>query len=42
MQYYKDGFRGGNPDVKQAAPDRRNRGVKADILLDSIMSIFMH
>lgn len=27
MQFYKDGFRGGNPDVKQAAPNRRNRGV---------------
>ncbi|MBL8340283.1 MAG: FAD-dependent monooxygenase [Rubrivivax sp.] len=27
MQFYKDGFRGGNPDVKQAAPSRRNRGV---------------
>ncbi|MEY2874232.1 MAG: 3-(3-hydroxy-phenyl)propionate/3-hydroxycinnamic acid hydroxylase [Pseudomonadota bacterium] len=27
MQFYKDGFRGGNPDVKQAAPHRRNRGV---------------
>ena len=27
MQFYKDGFRGGNPDVKQAAPGRRNRGV---------------
>jgi phenol 2-monooxygenase len=27
MQFYKDGFRGGSPDVKQAAPNRRNRGV---------------
>ena len=27
MQFYKDGFRGGNPDVKQAAPNRRNRGL---------------
>ncbi len=27
MQFYKDGFRGGNPDVRQAAPHRRNRGV---------------
>jgi phenol 2-monooxygenase (NADPH) len=27
MQFYKDGFRGGSPDVKQAAPGRRNRGV---------------
>ena len=27
MQFYKDGFRGGNPDIKQAAPNRRTRGV---------------
>ncbi|WP_425258689.1 FAD-dependent monooxygenase [Rubrivivax sp. RP6-9] len=27
MQFYKDGFRGGSPDVRQAAPHRRNRGV---------------
>lgn len=27
MQFYKNGFRGGNPDIKQAAPNRRNRGV---------------
>lgn len=39
MQFYKDGFRGGNPDVKQAAPHRRNRGVneplpeKVDVLI---------
>jgi len=26
MQFYKDGFRGGNPDVREAAPNRRNRG----------------
>lgn len=26
MQFYKNGFRGGNPDVRQAAPNRRNRG----------------
>lgn len=26
MQFYKNGFRGGNPDVKEAAPRRRNRG----------------
>ncbi len=26
MQFYRDGFRGGNPDVKPAAPNRRNRG----------------
>ncbi|ODS92962.1 MAG: phenol 2-monooxygenase [Comamonas sp. SCN 65-56] len=39
MQYYKDGFRGGNPDVKQAAPNRRSRGPneplpeKVDVLI---------
>ena len=27
MQFYKDGFRGGSPDLKQAASNRRNRGV---------------
>lgn len=27
MQFYKNGFRGGNPDVKEAAPNRRNRGL---------------
>jgi phenol 2-monooxygenase (NADPH) len=27
VQFYKNGFRGGNPDVKPAAPNRRNRGV---------------
>ncbi|MEY2622074.1 MAG: 3-(3-hydroxy-phenyl)propionate/3-hydroxycinnamic acid hydroxylase [Pseudomonadota bacterium] len=27
MQFYKDGFRGGNPDIKQAAPNRRSRGM---------------
>jgi phenol 2-monooxygenase len=27
MQFYKHGFRGGNPDVKPAAPNRRNRGL---------------
>lgn len=26
MQFYRDGFRGGSPDVKPAAPGRRNRG----------------
>ena len=26
MKFYRDGFRGGNPDIKQAAPNRRNRG----------------
>ncbi|MGH1416438.1 MAG: FAD-dependent monooxygenase [Pelagimonas sp.] len=25
MQFYKDGFRGGNPDIKTAAPNRRDR-----------------
>ena len=39
MQFYKDGIRGGNPDVKQAAPNRRNRGIneplpeKVDVLI---------
>lgn len=39
MQFYKNGFRGGNPDVKEAAPNRRNRGVneplpqKVDVLI---------
>jgi phenol 2-monooxygenase len=39
MQFYKDGFRGGNPDIKQAAPNRRTRGVneplpeKVDVLI---------
>ena len=39
MQFYKDGFRGGNPDIKQAAPNRRNRGLneplpeKVDVLI---------
>ena len=39
MQFYKDGFRGGDPDVRQAAPHRRNRGVneplpeKVDVLI---------
>lgn len=27
MQFYKNGFRGGNPDIKPAAPNRRNRGI---------------
>ena len=26
MQFYKNGFRGGNPDIQEAAPRRRNRG----------------
>jgi phenol 2-monooxygenase len=39
MQFYKDGFRGGNPDIKPAAPNRRNRGIneplpeKVDVLI---------
>lgn len=39
MQFYKDGFRGGSPDVKQAAPNRRSRGAneplpeKVDVLI---------
>ena len=39
MQFYKDGFRGGNPDNLPAAPNRRNRGAneplpeKVDVLI---------
>ena len=39
MQFYKNGFRGGDPDVKEAAPHRRNRGLneplpeKVDVLI---------
>ncbi|MBU6257895.1 MAG: FAD-dependent monooxygenase [Burkholderiales bacterium] len=39
MQFYKNGFRGGNPDVREAAPNRRNRGIneplpeKVDVLI---------
>ena len=39
MQFYKNGFRGGNPDIQQAAPNRRNRGPheplpeKVDVLI---------
>ena len=39
MQFYKNGFRGGNPDVQEAAPNRRNRGIneplpeKVDVLI---------
>ena len=39
MQFYKNGFRGGNPDIQQAAPNRRNRGAneplpeKVDVLI---------
>ena len=42
MQFYKDGFRGGSPDVRQAAPNRRNRGVneplpeKVDVLISGM------
>jgi hypothetical protein len=32
MQFYKDGFRGGNPDVKQAAPHTSpRRGVDVEV-----------
>ncbi|MEZ5715257.1 MAG: FAD-dependent monooxygenase [Paracoccaceae bacterium] len=31
MQYYVDGFRGGDPDVKNAAPNRRERGPNAPL-----------
>ncbi len=27
MQFYKNGFRGGSPDIHPAAPNRRNRGL---------------
>ncbi|WP_310626636.1 FAD-dependent monooxygenase [Limnohabitans sp.] len=39
MQFYKNGFRGGNPDIKEAAPNRRNRSIneplpeKVDVLI---------
>ena len=39
MQFYKDGFRSGDPDLKQAAPGRRSRGIheplpdKVDVLI---------
>jgi phenol 2-monooxygenase (NADPH) len=39
MQFYKNGFRGGNPDIKEAAPNRRSRGLneplpeKVDVLI---------
>jgi len=26
MQFYLDGFRGGDPDIRDAAPNRRHRG----------------
>lgn len=31
MQFYVDGFRGGNPDIKNAAPNRRDRGAHAPL-----------
>ncbi|MDQ2090245.1 FAD-dependent monooxygenase [Marimonas arenosa] len=31
MQYYVDGFRGGDPDVRNAAPNRRERGPHAPL-----------
>lgn len=31
MQFYQDGFRGGDPDIKQAAPCRRDRGPHAPL-----------
>ncbi|MCB1395365.1 MAG: FAD-dependent monooxygenase [Rhodobacter sp.] len=31
MQYYGDGFRGGDPDVKNAAPNRRDRSEHAPL-----------
>jgi len=31
MQYYKDGFRGGDPDIKNAAPRRRDRSDHAPL-----------
>jgi len=31
MQYYGDGFRGGDPDVKNAAPNRRDRSAHAPL-----------
>ena len=31
MQYYLDGFRGGDPDVKNAAPNRRDRSDQAPL-----------
>ena len=39
MQFYKNGFRGGNPDIQPAAPNRRHRGIhehlpeKVDVLI---------
>ncbi len=31
MQFYVDGFRGGDPDIKNAAPNRRDRGEHAPL-----------
>ena len=31
LQYYLDGFRGGDPDIKNAAPGRRDRGPNAPL-----------
>ena len=31
MQYYKDGFRGGNPDISNAAPNRRDHSPNAPL-----------
>ena len=31
MQFYVDGFRGGDPDIKNAAPGRRDRGPNAPL-----------
>jgi len=31
MQFYKDGFRGGDPDMKNSAPNRRDRGKHAPL-----------
>ncbi len=31
MQFYLDGFRGGDPDIKNAAPDRRDRSAHAPL-----------
>jgi len=31
MQFYKDGFRGGDPDMNNSAPNRRDRGKHAPL-----------
>ena len=40
MQFYKNGFRGGNPDVKEAAPNRRTRGINEPLpeMVDVLIS----